>query len=85
MQLGVNIGPIERDNLGCAVFFRKTLQLWLESTPHATWKMLETAITQVLPVDYLYGIDLVVLLQHKNTLLLVLGTMQPATNPRNSG
>ena len=49
MQLGVNIAIIEKDHgQDCVVCFRKMLQKWLHSTPHASWKMLDTAINTVL-------------------------------------
>ena len=39
---------IEKDNpLNCAACFERTLDMWLKSTPHATWRILEVAITNV--------------------------------------
>ena len=39
---------IEKDNpLKCTVCFEKTLDMWLRSTPHATWRILEVAIANV--------------------------------------
>ena len=59
IELGVNIRIIERDYRQDSVTcFMKTLQEWLDSTPHATWKMLEVAVNRVLKAgDYSYGID----------------------------
>ena len=56
IELGVDIVTIEIDHgQNCAVCFRKTLQKWLDSTPHTTWKILEVAINKILkPGDYLY-------------------------------
>lgn len=49
IQLGVNIRIIEKDhNQDCVVCYRKMLEEWLRSTPHATWKMFEVAINEVL-------------------------------------
>ena len=31
----------------CTVCFEKTLNMWLKSTPRATWRILEVAITNV--------------------------------------
>ena len=37
---------IAKDNpLNCTACFERTLDMWLKSTPHATWKILEVAIT----------------------------------------
>ena len=39
---------IEKDNpLNCTACFERTLESWLKSTPHATWRILEVAITNV--------------------------------------
>ena len=39
---------IAEDNpLKCNVCFERTLDMWLKSTPHATWRILEVAITNV--------------------------------------
>ena len=39
---------IAEDNpLKCTVCFEKTLDMWLKSTPDATWRTLEIAITNV--------------------------------------
>ena len=49
IELGVDIAIIEKDHgQDCVVCFRKALQKWLDSTPHATWKMLDTTINTVL-------------------------------------
>ena len=49
IELGVNIAIIEKDHSqDCVVCFRKTLEEWLHTTPHATWKMLEVAVNRVL-------------------------------------
>ena len=49
LGLGEKITIIKRDNYngGCEDCFKTALWKWLESTPHATWKMLEAAITNV--------------------------------------
>ena len=43
---------IEKDNpLNCTACFENTLDTWLKSTPHATWRLLEVAITNVKRVN----------------------------------
>lgn len=63
IELDVYDATIEKDYQECEIRLRKTLQTWLDSTPPATWKMLEVAITNVIraekhlkPVDDIYGI-----------------------------
>ena len=54
---------ISKDNHHeCVACFQSTLYKWLESTPDATWRMLEVAITNVMraklgldPVTDVYG------------------------------
>ena len=54
---------IAKDNpLNCMACFERTLDMWLKSTPHATWKTLEVAITNarranlgLKPVTNVYG------------------------------
>ena len=41
------IAIIQRDGRDTTDCFRKMLQKWLDSTPDATWKNLEVAITNV--------------------------------------
>ena len=63
-ELEVPIKNTEHDNPhNCVVCFRKILEIWLELNLHASWKMLEVAITNVIrvenglkPVDDIYGI-----------------------------
>ena len=63
-ELGLDqeIAIIEKDNRGSVDCLKKTLRKWLDSTPCATWKMLEVAITNVKrtklsldPVTDVYG------------------------------
>ena len=47
MGLEEEIATIEKDNRSSIDCLKKTLWKWLDSTPCATWKMLEVAITNV--------------------------------------
>ena len=48
-ELGLDeeIAIIEKDSRNTTDCFKKMLRKWLDSTPFATWKMLEVAITNV--------------------------------------
>ena len=48
-ELGLDeeIDIIKKDNRESVDCLKKTLRKWLDSTPHATWKMLEVTITNV--------------------------------------
>ena len=64
MELDI-LDLIEKDNPQQSVTcFQKTLDKWYKSTPNATWKSLEVALTNVRrqqfgldPVDDVYGED----------------------------
>ena len=69
LKLGLKdcvLGNIAKNNSQQIVAcFRDTLKIWLRSTPNATWRMLEVALTNVRrqtlqldPVDDLYGEEL---------------------------
>ena len=49
IELGLEnkIATIDKDNRRCIDCFKETLQTWLKSTSHPTWKKLEVAITNV--------------------------------------
>jgi len=49
IELGLDeqIASIKKDYQQCTDCHREVLKKWLESTPHATWKTLEVAITNM--------------------------------------
>ena len=57
-QIGIELG-VQKENLAiigcdhreCVVRFRETLSTWLQSNSHASWKMLEVAITNVIRAE----------------------------------
>ena len=63
IELGLNLDVlniVEENYRKVESCFQETLHKWLKSTPNATWKMLEVALTNVVrqqlslnPVDYL--------------------------------
>ena len=64
IELGLDkqVEIIKKDNRECIDCLRRTLQKWLDSTPSATWKTLEIAITNAKraqlsldPVTDVYG------------------------------
>ena len=49
VELGINAENIQKDHgQDSVVCFMETCQKWLDSTPHATWRMLEDAFNKVL-------------------------------------
>ena len=70
MELGLSeasIKNIEKDHQKCGDCLKETLRKWLDSTPCATWKTLEVAITNMKrtqmsldPITDVYGENIIV-------------------------
>ena len=82
LQLNLKTATLEifaTDNpLNCTACFKKTLDMWLKSTPHATWRMLEVAITNVRraqlgldPITDVYGESIAISNMVLRLLLLI--------------